>query len=376
MAGDWRSSCRLVRLGRHRQTPTTFLIQGFTIYGARWAGDGGRRRCRPAAASPSPMSHRRRASWRYCLLVASVPLAALPWLHTRFAVIAAAFRRGHRRASGRRPTASTGRSARGWRTRLAAFAAIPAVASALCWFAFFRTVIYGTPNPTAPYGNASCPAETTFRHLRARRKPRRAALRRPVRPADVLARSHRRRRGLAAACRWGLAACRPRGAGRDGAASRRRDDLLDVVGRRVRRRPARFFAAMPRVLALPLATAWTKGDAMRRAALVALVGISLGFAVGRHRRRTRRLAWNIRDAESRLLGWLGPVVNLRRAWPSFFWTLAPDFSFTNLGSEWIFAGHVALFVGIFVRCGSASGLPCAVSAGRGSARPIRSEPAH
>ena len=68
-------------------------------------------------------------------------LAALPWLHTRFVILAAMLglaviaQLATRRI---RPT------------RLAAFLFVPAV-SAAAWFAFFW-IIWGTPNPMAPYG--------------------------------------------------------------------------------------------------------------------------------------------------------------------------------------------------------------------------------
>jgi hypothetical protein len=70
-------------------------------------------------------------------------LGLLPWLHTRFAVVAGAFtfvllprlwRRSDRLSA------------------IVAFAAAPLVMAA-AWFAYFA-VIYGTPNPAAPYGNS------------------------------------------------------------------------------------------------------------------------------------------------------------------------------------------------------------------------------
>jgi hypothetical protein len=75
--------------------------------------------------------------------VAGLLLGMLPWLHTRFAVISAAaalvivgrlWRRPDRVAS------------------LAAFAVGPALL-AVAWFGYF-VAVYGTPDPSAPYGNS------------------------------------------------------------------------------------------------------------------------------------------------------------------------------------------------------------------------------
>jgi hypothetical protein len=68
-------------------------------------------------------------------------LAALPWLHTRFAIVAGAL--------------GLVILIRQWSTvdragRIAAFLVVPA-ASAVAWFGYFWA-IYGTPNPAAPYG--------------------------------------------------------------------------------------------------------------------------------------------------------------------------------------------------------------------------------
>jgi hypothetical protein len=75
------------------------------------------------------------------LVAASVCLAFLPWLHSRFAVTAGALAVvivARQRASPDRLR------------RIAAFAVVPLL-GALAWFSFFY-VIYGTPNPAAPYG--------------------------------------------------------------------------------------------------------------------------------------------------------------------------------------------------------------------------------
>jgi hypothetical protein len=79
------------------------------------------------------------------LALAGAALAALPWMHTRFVMLAipAAIVIVGRVLTDR------------WRpaVRIAAFAACPVV-SAAAWFLFFQA-IYGTPSPSAPYAGAT-----------------------------------------------------------------------------------------------------------------------------------------------------------------------------------------------------------------------------
>jgi hypothetical protein len=79
-----------------------------------------------------------------------VALAGLPWLHTRYALLAAALGGGIviRLAFDRRVR------------EIGAFLILP-ILSACGWFAFFL-LIYGTPNPTAPYGGYT---QTAFAHV-------------------------------------------------------------------------------------------------------------------------------------------------------------------------------------------------------------------
>jgi hypothetical protein len=70
-------------------------------------------------------------------VVAGASLAILPWLQTRLAVVAVA------------AAVCVCLRVRDWR-RVLAFAAVPLISAAF-WFGFF-IVVYGTPNPTAPYG--------------------------------------------------------------------------------------------------------------------------------------------------------------------------------------------------------------------------------
>jgi hypothetical protein len=87
------------------------------------------------AAKDAKVEGPRTKVWRYVLSGAS--LAVLPWLQTRLAVLAVA---------AAICVCLRIRSVR----QLLAFAAVPALSAAL-WFGFF-VVVYGTPNPTAPYG--------------------------------------------------------------------------------------------------------------------------------------------------------------------------------------------------------------------------------
>jgi hypothetical protein len=311
---------------------TTFVMQSVTIY-----PDGPAMAAVAAALlllvrlsdeASAPVGDR-------LLAAASIGLAALPWLHSRFSVIAAVFDaaiiwrllRDEARPMGARIG------------RLMVFCAAPLVCG-LWWLGFFQTV-YGTPNPAAPYGDTSGPAGTHWQYV----------------PGGFVALIFDGQFGLltyspvliAAVAGW----WRPidRAFRRAGLES-----LLAVVlygaavatywmwwaGRPAP--PARFFAAVLPALAVPLASAWATGDARRRSWLSALVGISLGITAIIVGVNHGALAWNDRDGQSQLLQWLGPLVNLRRAWPSFFWTLDPAVNPHNLGSEWLFARHVAVWI--------------------------------
>ena len=76
-------------------------------------------------------------------LLHGAALALLPWLHTRFAILAGSL------GALVLLRLSTTRNPAG---KAVAFLSIPAV-SALCWVGFF-IAIYGTPDPSAPYGGS------------------------------------------------------------------------------------------------------------------------------------------------------------------------------------------------------------------------------
>jgi hypothetical protein len=75
------------------------------------------------------------------LFLAGAALATLPWLHTRFSVLA---------ACAAVPIIVRLLAGSGRVSRIAAFLALPSV-SAAAWLMFFQSV-YGTANPSAPYG--------------------------------------------------------------------------------------------------------------------------------------------------------------------------------------------------------------------------------
>lgn len=226
-----------------------------------------------------------------------VALAWLPWLHTRFALVAGVLGLAIALRLARRP---------GGRASLSAFFAAPAAAAA-AWFAYFWS-IYGTPDPSAPYG-ARLEGGLTFI------------------PAGLA--------GLLADQQFGLAANAP--------------VLLVALAAflpllRQRRRlglelmavivpylltvatypmwwggyspPARFAVVVLPILALPLATWWAAGTRATRGVITTLAIVSAAITFG--------LVWvergvfihNGRDGYDQLLGWLSQTVDLSLAAPS------------------------------------------------------------
>jgi hypothetical protein len=264
------------------------------------------------------------------LAAASVAIAALPWLHTRFCVLAAGLGlviAWQIVTDASRPMADRLR-------RLGAFAAVPAIA-AVGWFGYFQA-IYGTPNPAAPYGDTSGPDGTHLAYapggLTGLFFDEQFGLF-VYAPALVVAligvaRLTRDRVGRAALAVAGVGAL-----------------YLAVAATYwmwwagVPATPARLVTATLPVFAVPLARYWNE-RADRRAALALALGITLALSfivIGVDR---AALAWNVRDSEARWLQWLGPVVNLRRGWPSFFWRLDPGKALSELP----FLLHVVLWL--------------------------------
>ncbi len=267
------------------------------------------------------------------LAVVGALLSGLPWLHTRFAVLAAGFgalilweiwfgRERPRRVSA-----------------LVAFSLVPA-AAAVAWFTHFW-LIYGTPNPAAPYG-ADAGARLAYV------------------PGGVLALLFDQQFGLLpyspvlAGALLGLVVTHRPGARRVAWTSAAVALVYAAAVATywmwwagVPATPARFLTAVMPVAALPLALAWSAAGARARQLLGGLLSVSLAITAVTVGVGQGSLAWNTRNAEAQWLEWLGPVVNLPRAWPSFFWKLSPD----DLSTELPFLLHVTAFVGMLVVCG-------------------------
>lgn len=232
-------------------------------------------------------------------LLHGLALALLPWLHSRFAVIAGGF--GAlillRLSTTRNPAA-----------KAVAFLSIPAV-SAVLWVGFF-VAVYGSPDPSAAYG----PGELgSFRFvpggLGGLLFDQRFGL---ITYAPVL--------GIALAGLGAMIATRPR--------RRLGVELLFVIVPYLLTvthfamwwggwsPPARFFAPVLPLLAAPAAFAWTRVThrASRFVVMGALVLTAFAsvvvIAVDRG-----RLAFNTRDAPALWLEWLGRIADLAAAAP-------------------------------------------------------------
>lgn len=268
------------------------------------------------------------------LAVVGTALAILPWLHTRFAVLAAGFGGVLVLALAREPDRSSGARAR----RIAALLVVPAM-SAVGWFAYFF-VVYGTPNPAAPYGPNP---EASWRFV----------------PGGLTGLLADQQFGLLATAPVLAAAAAGIFAGRFAWARRSAAGITLVyfavvatywmwwAGRPAT--PARFTAAALPALALPLSWAWARSTRPVRGIWLALMSCSVlvaSLVIGWDR---GALAWNDRTANAAWLEWLGPVADLPRAWPSFFWALDP----ARLSTEWAFATHALIWVALLVASGIA-----------------------
>ncbi len=311
----------------------TFLIQSVTIF-----PDGPGALIAALAAVVLLQFQTGRSPGGPTLLGLSAALAVLPFLHTRFVVLAAGFGllvvlallgEGGRRPGDRR-------------RRVGLFLVVPAVAAA-GWFTYFQ-LIYGTPNPTVPYGPNP---ETRLAYI----------------PGGVLGLLFDEQFGLftytpvlaAAALGWVFV--------------RRQDDVcpagrlafvvaayLAAVGTYwmwwagLPASPARFAAAVLPLLAAPVAAVWRRSGPQGRAIWRLLLLVSLAVAVVVLAVGRGALAWNVRDSRAVWLGWLAAGADVQRAWPSFFWRLTPG----DVPSELTFAGHALAWCGTFVAMAAAA----------------------
>lgn len=250
-----------------------------------------------------------------------IALAALPWLHTRFALVAGGLGAAivPRMLAMDAPAKQRG-------ARLVALLVVPAV-SAGFWFFYFKAH-YGTFDPRAPY-----PPE-----------PQQLAW---IGPAIL---------GLFFDGQFGAAAYAPAIAivfvgwlMAPPKTSRRLSLEIAAIalvylaaittirmwqaGRPAP--PARFLAAMLPMLAVPLAIAWSRASAVSRALFAGLAGCgAIVTAVVLSADRAGLALLNDRTGQPLWLEWLSPIANLSRVWPSFYW-LEPRFPL-----------HVLLVVGI------------------------------
>ena len=306
----------------------TFLVQSVTIY-----PDGpGMLAVAAGAWLIVRLGQVRVRTWT--VVGVSALLAGLPWLHTRFAIIAGLL--GALIVS--RLWRETTATAAGRTRRVLAFAAVPTL-TAVGWFGYFWT-IYGTLNPASPYGtNAGADTSWTFVPggllgilfdqqfgLMVYTPVLLAALLGSARRPGSISAGLPRTFGVAVLCY--LAAI----------------GLYWMWWAGVPAPPARFITAVLPLLCVAQAAVWTRASGPARLVWAGLLLLSVGMsilllAVGRG-----DLVWNVRDAHARWLDWLGPVVSLARGWPSFFWDLTPQV----VSSEWPFALHVLVAAAVWI----------------------------
>lgn len=238
----------------------------------------------------------------------SAVLAGLPWLHTRFAILAAGFGLAIL-------IALRGR-------RFVAFLTMPAL-SAAAWFLQFW-LIYGTVDPRAPYRGAENIREWIWGAVVGLFTDQQFGLMvfAPVLLAGFVGFCRASGRAIRLVC---LASFLILAAYTIAAAS------YHMWWAGLPGLPARFLTAVVPLFALPLAIGWARTTSAGRAVLLAMLGVSLlttalivGYDDG-------AFAFNFRDGQAAWLEWLNPVANLPRAWPSFFW-----------GSQGAFLTHVAV----------------------------------
>lgn len=231
------------------------------------------------------------------LLVAiGAGLAVLPWLHTRFALLAAALAAIVIARLAVRPALTA---------RLTAFVAVPVMA-AVAWFAYFW-LIWGTPSPLAPYG-ADLESSSSYiaRGLSGLLFDQQFGV---LTTAPVYA--------IAMAGMWPLVRLRPRLA----------VELMVIAVPYVvavstyamwwggTSAPARFIAAILPLAALSIAYAWARVPWLRIPALLLLLA-GAAMIVPRVLVEDGRFIFNTRNAFDPTIEWLASHVDLAMALPS------------------------------------------------------------
>ena len=251
-------------------------------------------------------------------LLHGMALACLPWLHTRFALLAGAL------GALILLRLSATRSPAG---KAMAFLAVPAV-SGLGWIAYF-VAIYGTPDPAAPYGS-SREFSVAFipGGLAGLLFDQRFGL---IANAPVL---------LCAACGFAaLIGGRTKGLKDPGIRNPRlAAEVLFVLSAYLLTvtnyamwwggwsAPARFAAAALPLLVVPIAAAWS-GFITQSARLLSMIALGLtasisGVLVIVDR---GRLAFNTREAYAQWLDWASPIADLGTGMPAWFRDREPQF---------------------------------------------------
>ena len=256
------------------------------------------------------------------LVTVSTLLAALPWLHTRFSVLAGLL--GVAIAAAVLADRARPMAAR-WR-RVATFVGVPLVSALLWLWSFFA--IYGTADPRVPYGPSPELRSWIWGALAGLFVDQQFGL---LTYAPVLA---------VAVC---AALCRVRRSWRVLSALCLGIGVIYAMvvatywmwWAGVPGLPARFLTAAVPLLAVPLAVVWSRSGPVERSSLLALLVVSLAITalvIGVDR---GAMAWNPRHGQAAWLEWLNPLINLPRAWPSFFWN-----------GEAAFLRHAGALVGV------------------------------
>lgn len=308
----------------------TFLAQSATVFPDLPAATG-----TALAALVIARIHRGQPITALSVASAATILAILPFLHTRFAVLSGGLGLTLVLVLVRRLQQSEPRKL----ARAITAFAVPALAGMAVWFGYFWR-IYGTPNPTAPYGDL---AESSLGYV----------------PGGVV--------GLAFDQQFGLLAYSPVLALAFAPALVRRSGDRPIVLSLLLTAaayaaavatywmwwaggpapPARFLTAALPLLALPLAETWRRAERSWRPVLCLLLGSSLAVSSIVIFADEGRLYANVRNARALWLEWLGGALDLPRLWPSFFWRLDPS----NLATEWLFARDAFIWLSVFAGIG-------------------------
>jgi hypothetical protein len=235
------------------------------------------------------------------LLAAGAGLALLPWLHTRFALTAAAL--GVVIAARQLKAPHRVR-------RLLVFAAVPVV-GATAWLAFFYA-IYGTPNPAAPYnGNTQSALSNVARGIVGLLFDQQFGL---LANAPVYA--------------CAVAGFLPLGRRQPRIAAELAFSIVPYTAAASAfhmwwggfSAPARFISSLLLLLSIPAGVWYATRSAAAKTLAIGALAISLLFTATTAIVDRGALLYNLRDGHSLLLSWLVRLVDVTTGVPSFFQT--------------------------------------------------------